>query len=73
MWGGSNNGHLKRKFKIDMLEKKFRNQKRQLSVFNTADKPSSYNKELDGSDKKYGNRNNSTLNRQEKSKRSKKA
>ena len=44
--GGSNNG--KWKYKIVMLEKKFRNQKRQLSVFNTLDKPGSDDEDLDG-------------------------
>ena len=73
MWGGSNNGHVKRKFKIDMLEKKFRNQKRQLSVFNNAAKPGSEDERSDGLDKEDGNRKHSALNCQEKSKLSKKA
>ena len=36
--GGSNNGHGKWKYKIDMIKKTAMNQKRQLSVFNTAAK-----------------------------------
>ena len=39
-----------------MLEKKVRNQRRQLLVFNTAAKPGSDNEESDGSDKEDGNR-----------------
>ena len=54
-----------------MLEKKARNQKRQLSVFNTATKPGSDNEDLDGSEKEDGNRKHSTMTRQGKSKRSK--
>ena len=38
---GSNNGQMKRKYKITMLEKKLGNQKRQLLVLNTAAKPGS--------------------------------
>ena len=56
-----------------MLEKKVRNQRRQLLVFNTAAKPGSDNEESDGSDKEDGNRKHYTLTRQGKSKRSKKA
>ena len=52
--GGINNG--KWKSKISMLEKKVKNQKRQLLVFNTADKPGSNDEESDGSEKEYGNR-----------------
>ena len=39
--GGSNNGHVKWKSKIDMLYKEFMNQKRQLSAFNAVTKPDS--------------------------------
>ena len=49
--GGDNNGQRKCKYKIVILEKKVRNQKRQLLVFNTADKPGSDEEELDDSDK----------------------
>ena len=55
-----------------MLEKKVRNQKRQLSVFNNMAKPGSDDNESDGSEKEDGNRKHSTLNRQGKPKRSKK-
>ena len=44
--GGSNNGHGKWKSKISMLEKKVRNQKRQMLVFSTAAKPGSDNEEF---------------------------
>ena len=56
-----------------MIEKKVRNQNRQLLVFNTTDKPGSDDEESDGSGKEDGNRNHSALTRQGKSKRSKKA
>ena len=49
--GGSNNVHVKWKSKITMLEKKVRNQKRHILVFNTASKPGSDDEESDGSDK----------------------
>ena len=39
--GGSNNGHVKWKSKIDMLYKEFMNQKRKLSAFNAVAKPDS--------------------------------
>ena len=55
-----------------MLDKKVRNQKRQFSVFNTADKPGSENKESDESDKENGNRKHSDLTYQVESKSSKK-
>ena len=45
---GSNNG--KWKSKISMLEKKVRNQKSQLSVFNNAAKPGSDDEDSDGSE-----------------------
>ena len=48
--GGSSNGHGKWRSKIVMLEKKVRNQRRQLLVFNTAAKPGLDNEESDGSD-----------------------
>ena len=41
--GGSNNGHRKLKSKMSLLEKKVSNHNRKLSVFNTSDKPGSYN------------------------------
>ena len=56
-----------------MLEKKVRNQKRHLSVFNTAAKPGSDNEDLDGLEKEDGNREHYNLTRQGKSKSSKKA
>ena len=51
-----------------MPEKKVRNQKRKLSVFNTTAKPVSYNEESDGLEKEDGNMKHSYLNRQGKSK-----
>ena len=71
--GGRKNLHGKWKSKIAMIEKKFRNQKRQLSVFNNAAKPGSEDERSDGLDKEDGNRKHSALNCQEKSKLSKKA
>ena len=49
--GGSNIGQGKWESKISMLENKVRNQKRQLSVFNTAVKPGLDDEESGGSDK----------------------
>ena len=49
--GGCNNEQWKLKYKIAMLENKVRNQKRQLSVFNTAVKPGLDDEESGGSDK----------------------
>ena len=49
--GGSNNGHGKWESDISMLEEKVINQKRQMSVFNTVDKPGLEDEESDGSDK----------------------
>ena len=46
--GGGNNGKWKSKF--SMLEKKNRNQNRQLYVFNTTAKPGSDDEESDGSE-----------------------
>ena len=59
--GGSKNGHVKRKSKITMLEKKVRNQKRHILVFNTAAKPGSDDEESDGSEKEDVNRKHSSL------------
>ena len=56
-----------------MLENNVRNQKRQLLVFNTLAMTGSDNEESDVSDKKYGNRKNSVLTCQGKSKHYKKA
>ena len=70
--GGSINRHGKCKSKISMLKKKVRNQKRQLSVFNTTAKPGSENEESGVSEKEDGNRKHSALTRQEKSKHYKK-
>ena len=56
-----------------MLEKKVRNQKRQILVFSTAAKPGSDNEELDGFEKEDGNRKHSVVIRQGESQRSKKA
>ena len=49
--GGRNNGQGKWKYKIGMLENKLSNQKRQLLVLNTVDKPGSDDEESDDSDK----------------------
>ena len=49
--GGSNNGHGKWESTISMLEEKVINQKRQMSVFNTVDKPGLEDEESYGSDK----------------------
>ena len=70
---GSNNGHGKWKSKIAMIEKKFRNHKRQMSVFNTAAKPGLDYEELDGLAKEDGNRKHSALTRPIKYKHYKKA
>ena len=59
--GGRNNGKGKCKSKIEMLEKKLRNHKRQLLVSNTAAKPSLDDEESDGSEKEDGNRKHSDL------------
>ena len=56
-----------------MLEKKVRNKKSQLSVFNTIDKPGSDNEESYGLEKEDGNNKYSTLTREGEYKRSKKA
>ena len=48
---GGDRNNVKRKYKIAMLEKKFRNQKSQLSVFNTAANPGSDDGESDRSEK----------------------
>ena len=56
-----------------MLEKKFKNQKRQLTVFNNTAKPGLDDEESDGLDKEDGNSKHSTLTHQGKSKRFKKA
>ena len=56
-----------------MLEKKLRNHKRQLLLFNTAAKPGLDNEESDDSDKEDGNKKHSDLTHQGKSKRSKKS
>ena len=74
-WGGGGikNGHGEWKSKISTLEKKVRNQKRQLSVFITVDKPDSDDEESDGSEKEDGNRNHAALTCQVKFMRSKKA
>ena len=56
-----------------MLENKVRNQKRQLSVFNTAAKSVSDNEEPDDWDKEADNKDHSTLTRQGNSKCSKRA
>ena len=71
--GGRNNGHWKWKSKIEMLEKKVRNQKRQMLVFNTVAKPGLDDEESDGSDKEDGNRKDFNLTCQGESKRSNKA
>ena len=60
--GGSNN--RKWKSKITILEKKVSNQKRQLSAFNTADKPGSDDEESDDSEKENRNRKHSVLTHQ---------
>ena len=57
--GGGNDGKLKSK--IEILEKKAKNQKRQLSAFNTAAKYGLENEESDKSDKEDGNNKNSDL------------
>ena len=67
-WGGKNNEQGKCKSKISMLEKKVRNKKMQLSVFNTAANHGSYNEESYDSEKEDGNRNYSAFTRQGKSK-----
>ena len=56
-----------------MLDKKVRNHKWQLSLFNNVYKPGLEDGESDVSDKEYGNSKHSDLNSQGKSKRSKKA
>ena len=56
-----------------MLDKKVRNQKRQLLVFNTVAKPGLDDEESDGSDKEDGNRKHFNLTCQGESKRSNKA
>ena len=45
--GGGNNGQGTWKSKIAMIEKKVKNQRRQLSVFNTVDRPGPDKKESD--------------------------
>ena len=47
-----------------MLKKNVRNQKRQMSVFNTADKPGSDDEESDRLEREDINRNQSALTRQ---------
>ena len=47
-----------------MLEKKVRNQERQMSVFNTSDNTGSDDEDSDGSEKEDGNRKYSALTRQ---------
>ena len=59
--------------KIVMLEKKIRNHKRQLSVFNTVAKPGSDDEEPNVSDKEGGNMKHSAFNRKGTYKSSKKA
>ena len=71
--GGSNNVHVKCKSNIAIIYKKVSNQKRHLSVFNTAANSGSDDEELDGLDKEYGSSDHSALTRQGKYKRSKKA
>ena len=56
-----------------MLDKKVSNQKRQMTVFNTAAKPGLDGEESDGSCKEDGNRKHSALTHQGKPKHSKKA
>ena len=56
-----------------MLEKMVRNQNKQLSIFNTTDKPVLYDEEPYGLGKEDGNSKHSALTRQGKAKRSKKA
>ena len=56
-----------------MLEKKAKNQKRQLVVFNTVDNPGLDNKDSDDLDREEGNRNNSAMIHQGNLKLSKKA
>ena len=70
---GSNNGHGKWKSRIYMLDKKVRNQKKQMPDFNTAAKTGSYNEDSDGLDKEDGNMKHYTLTCKGKYKRSKKA
>ena len=71
--GGSNNGRGKWRSMTAMLENKVRNKKRQLLVLSTSSKPDSCNEESDDSDNKYGNRMQSTLTHQGKSKQPKNA
>ena len=70
---GGDSNNRKWKYKIAMIEKDIRNQKRQLSVYNTAANPGSDDEESDGLEKEYGNRKHCNLTRKVKSKSSKKA
>ena len=72
-WGGRNNGQGKCKSNILMLEKKVRNQKRLMLVFNTAANPGLDDDDSYDSDKEDGNRKHYDLACQLNYKRSNKA